>query len=88
MNKRTLAVAGLIVLAALTRLLPHPPNFAPITAMAVFGAIRFSNRQAALLAPLGALLLSDIIKEPLFPYGLQGMGHLPHDGSRLRNHVR
>lgn len=39
MTIRTLALAGLIVLAAMTRLLPHPPNFAPITAMAVFGAI-------------------------------------------------
>jgi len=70
MNTRTLALAGFIVLAALTRLLPHPDNFAPITAMAVFGAIRFGSRQAAVLAPLLALLLSDLVLEVLFQNGL------------------
>jgi hypothetical protein len=70
MTARTLALAGLIVLAALTRLLPHPDNFAPITAMAVFGAIRFRNRWAALTAPLVALFLSDVVKELLYRQGL------------------
>ncbi len=70
MNTRSLALAGLIVLAVLTRLLPHPPNFAPITAMAVFGAIRFRNRWWAAIAPLLALLLSDLIREVLYQNGL------------------
>jgi hypothetical protein len=69
-NTRTLALACLIVLAASTRLLPHPHNFAPITAMAVFGAIRFGNRLAALAAPLLALLLSDLAREVLYRNGL------------------
>ena len=29
-------VFGLLALAILTRLLPHPPNFAPITSIALF----------------------------------------------------
>ncbi len=70
MTKRTLALTGLIVLAALTRLLPHPPNVAPITALAVFGGIRFSGRRNALVVPLLALLLSDSIREVLYRYGL------------------
>jgi hypothetical protein len=70
MTRRTLALAGLIVLAALTRLLPHPANFAPITAMAVFGAIQYRNRWAAVAAPLLALLLSDLAREVLYRYGL------------------
>jgi hypothetical protein len=70
MTRRTLALAGLIVLAALTRLLPHPPNFAPITAMAVFGAVRYGRRLPALLAPLLALLLSDLAREVLYRNGL------------------
>ena len=70
MNARTLALAGLIALAALTRLLPHPDNVAPITAMAVFGAVRFGSRRAAVLAPLLALLLSDLAKEVLYRNGL------------------
>jgi hypothetical protein len=70
MTTRTLAVAGLIVLAALSRLVPHPPNFAPITAMAVFGAVLYRNRWAALLAPLLALLLSDLVREVLYRNGM------------------
>jgi hypothetical protein len=70
MTSRTLALAGLVVLAALTRLLPHPDNFAPITAMAVFAAVRLGSRRAALLVPLLALLLSDLGKEVLYRNGL------------------
>jgi len=69
MSKRTLALAGFIVLAALTRLVPHPPNIAPITAMAVFGGIRYGNRLAAIVAPLLALLLSDVVRQVLYAYG-------------------
>jgi hypothetical protein len=69
MTIRTVAMVGLIVLAALTRLLPHPPNFAPITGIAVFGAIRFGSRRATVLVPLGALLLSDLAREVLYRYG-------------------
>jgi hypothetical protein len=70
MTARPLALAGLIVLAALSRLLPHPPNFAPITALAVFGAIRYADRRTAILTPLLALFLSDLAKEVLYRYGL------------------
>src|SRR5689334_17472992 len=70
MNTRTCALAGLVVLAALTRLLPHPENFAPMTAMAVFAAARLGSRRAALLVPLLALLLSDLGKEVLYRNGL------------------
>jgi hypothetical protein len=70
MNTRTLALGGLILLAALSRLLPHPPNFAPITAMAVFGGIVYRHRTAAVIAPLLALLLSDLVIEVLYRNGL------------------
>jgi hypothetical protein len=70
MTKRTVALAGLVLLAALTRLVPHPPNFAPITAIAVFGAIRYGSRWAAVGVPLAALLLSDLAREVLYRNGL------------------
>lgn len=69
MNKRNLALAGLIVLAVSTRLLQNI-NIAPITAIAVFGAIRFSSRQLAVAVPLLALLITDLVKEVLYPLGL------------------
>ncbi len=70
MTRRTLALAGLVVLAALTRLLPHPENFAPITAMAVFGALRFGRTRNAVGVPLLALFLSDLAHEFLYRQGL------------------
>jgi hypothetical protein len=70
MTLRTAALAGLVVLAALSRLMPHPPNFAPITAIAVFGAIRFGHVRLAVLVPLLALLLSDLGLEILYRNGL------------------
>lgn len=54
-------LATLLVLAALSRLLPHPPNFAPMVAMALFGGAFFADRRAALWLPLAALALSDIV---------------------------
>src|SRR5690554_6403058 len=50
----------IVVLAAFSRLIPHPPNFTPIGAMALFGAAWFTNRFQALLLPLLALWLSDL----------------------------
>jgi hypothetical protein len=55
------AVFGLILIAILTRLLPHPPNFAPITSIALFSGIHFSNKRIALLIPLGIHLLMPVI---------------------------
>jgi hypothetical protein len=52
--------AALIVLCVLLRVVPHPANFAPITAMALFaGAVL--PRRLALLAPLLAIIISDTI---------------------------
>jgi hypothetical protein len=49
----------LVVLAALSRLLPHPANFAPIGALGLFVGATFPRR-AAWLVPLTALLISDL----------------------------
>ncbi|PNS07513.1 DUF6580 family putative transport protein [Solilutibacter silvestris] len=53
-------LAAMIAAAALTRLLPHPPNFSPVEAMALFGGAYFASRRAALWVPLLAMLLSDV----------------------------
>jgi hypothetical protein len=50
----------IILLAVCSRLLPHPPNFAPITALALFGAVYLGGRYA-FIVPLAALLISDLI---------------------------
>lgn len=58
-----------ILLAAASRLVPHPPNFAPIGAIALFGGASFADRRAAFLVPLGAMFASDLVLglHPLIP---------------------
>ncbi|MBS4028433.1 MAG: hypothetical protein KGZ58_07330 [Ignavibacteriales bacterium] len=52
--------SGLILFAALSRLLPHPLNFSPIAAMALFGGVYLEKRYSFIL-PMLAMLLSDFI---------------------------
>ena len=58
---RLLALLSAIVTAAALRLVPHPPNFTPIGAMALFSGAYLGRRGLAFFAPLGALLLSDLV---------------------------
>lgn len=55
---RILAVA--IFIAALTRLLPHPPNFSPVMALALFSGAALRDWRLALLVPLAAMLMADL----------------------------
>jgi hypothetical protein len=57
---RVLLLASLIALAAVARLVPHPPNFTPIGAMAIFAGAVFADRRLALVVPLVALFLGDL----------------------------
>ena len=53
-------VVGLIVLALVGRLIPHPDNFTPMLAVALFGGAMLSGRMAYLV-PLVAMFLSDLL---------------------------
>jgi hypothetical protein len=57
---RFLTLAGMILAAALSRLLPHPWNFSPVGAMALFAGAHFNKKGQAFLVPLAALFLSDM----------------------------
>lgn len=59
--KQFLIVIGLIVLAAASRLLPHPPNFVPVGAMALFGAAALPKKWLAFVVPVLAFYLSDLV---------------------------
>jgi hypothetical protein len=58
---RISTITLLILFAAFSRLIPHPPNFAPIGAMALFGAAYFSQRYLAFLIPIFSMWLSDLV---------------------------
>lgn len=51
----------LILLAALSRLIPHPVNFAPIGGMAFFGAAYYRRRVWAFVIPVITMWISDLI---------------------------
>lgn len=59
----------LIIVAAITRLFPHIPNFTPIAAMALFGGVYFKGKPAAFLVPLLAMFISDCFLELLTGWG-------------------
>jgi hypothetical protein len=61
LTPRFLVLAGMILIAAFTRLIPHPPNFTAIAAMALFGGAYFSRKSLAFAVPLAAMFLSDLI---------------------------
>ena len=60
-NPRFGVLTAMILLAAASRLIPHPPNFTPIAALALFGGASFADKRAAFLVPLAGLLLSDLV---------------------------
>ena len=60
-NPKFLALTIMILAAAFTRLIPHPPNFTAIGAMALFGGAYFSKKSLAYAVPLTAMFLSDIV---------------------------
>lgn len=55
-------IVGIMILAAaFTRLIPHPPNFTAVGAIALFGGAYFSDKKYAFIIPLFVMLLSDLI---------------------------
>lgn len=48
----------LVFLGAFLRVIPHPANFAPIAAIALFGGT-YLNKKLAIVLPLAAMIISD-----------------------------
>jgi Family of unknown function (DUF6580) len=57
---RGLVVVAFLLFAAIVRILPHPWNFTPIGAMALFGGAKFGKGWPAFLFPLAGLFLGDL----------------------------
>ena len=57
--KKTILALGLISICVAARMLPHPTNFAPIAAAALFAGVFIRSFWLALALPLGALLVGD-----------------------------
>jgi len=57
---RTIVILTMIALAATLRVMPHPWNFTPVGAMALFSGAVVKDRRLAFLFPLAALFAGDI----------------------------
>ncbi len=58
---RFIILSLIVIIAAVSRLIPHAPNLTPLAAIALFGGANFNSRWAAFLVPFSALILSDLI---------------------------
>jgi len=54
-------VIGMIALAFASRLVPHPWNVTAVTAVALFGGTMLRDWRLALIVPLSAMWLSDLV---------------------------
>ena len=61
MTFKRAVLAIIILMAAFSRLLPHPPNFTPIMAMSLLGGVYFKNKQFSVIVPLLAMIISDLV---------------------------
>ena len=61
LNLQTGILSIIILLAAFTRIMPHPPNFSPMAAIGLFGAAHFAKKWQAFFIPLIGIWVSDLV---------------------------
>lgn len=59
-TNRFALIAGIILLGALLRLVPHWPNFTPIASIALFGGALFKKKYWAFIITFSAMIISDL----------------------------
>ena len=69
-SRKFLVLSAIILVAALSRLIPHPMNFAPLGAIALFGAAYFGNKGWGIGIGMMAWFVSDLLLNNLvYPRG-------------------
>tara|TARA_X000000950_G_scaffold73451_1_gene91291 strand:+ start:28639 stop:29130 length:492 start_codon:yes stop_codon:yes gene_type:complete len=59
-RNKNILIASIIILAVLSRIVPHPPNFAPITGIALFSSKKIKNKLFGVILPIIPLFISDL----------------------------
>ena len=59
-SPRLSVIIALVFIAALSRIIPHPYNFTPLSAIALFGAAHFKKGWQVVIIPILATWLSDL----------------------------
>ena len=69
---KNLFALGLILLMVFSRLIPHPPNFTPIIAVAIMSGFFFKKKHISFIVLMASMLLTDFIlgfyKNMIFNY--------------------
>ena len=60
-KKTALGICVLIAFLVASRVIPHPPNFTPVLAVAIFAPYFFRELEVAVALPLAAMVLADLI---------------------------
>lgn len=61
MNRNIFALSLLIIIAAISRFIPHGYNFTPIAGMALLGGAYFNKKSLAFLVPILTLFATDFV---------------------------
>jgi hypothetical protein len=61
LQAKHILIFSIVFLAAITRLIPHPFNFSPIGAIALFGAATIPGNKWKIVLPLVAMYASDLL---------------------------
>ena len=59
-NLKFITLSLILLIAVASRIIPHPSNFAPMGAMALFGATYFDRKYFGILLPVLATWISDL----------------------------
>lgn len=87
MSKYKFSLITVIILAAVfSRFIPHPPNFTPISAIALFGGAYYSDKKLAFVIPLLVMFLSDLFlgMHSLIPFVYMSFAIIVFLGFQLR----
>lgn len=61
MRKEIYFGIGLIILSILSRFIPHPPNFTPVMAVALFSGAILKDKYLAIAIPVLVMFLTDLV---------------------------
>lgn len=73
LNNKIFLITVMILIAALSRVLPHPYNFTPLVAISLFGGATFTQKWQAYLIPIAAYLISDVVLSMIGAQGFYGL---------------
>lgn len=58
-RSRLFLLLSIVAITAMSRLLPHPPNFSPVMAVSLFSGALLLDKKYSILVPILAMLISD-----------------------------